>query len=199
MKKLGLALLLGLLVQAVHAEFADCRTLSQYKGGAVAAYKTGFITRLTQNSMSFHGSVATLDYGGQVQGDEEGERLAAAVAQGANAIFLQNHGVILVGATPAEAAHEAFVALFVPGTLALLTSSRRRAPNRSSSLRSACTAPARSTVLVAEVRCMKAGGRSSGLFMAWLAFRRKRRIHAPCFVRRSATGRPHAQNGCSPH
>ena len=70
---------------------------------AIASTATGFITRLTQNSMSFHGSVATLGYGGQVQGDEEGERLAGAVADGANAIFLQNHGVILVGASPAEA------------------------------------------------------------------------------------------------
>ncbi|MGA0122880.1 MAG: class II aldolase/adducin family protein [Gaiellales bacterium] len=70
---------------------------------AVASTQTGFMTRLTQNSMSFHGSVATLGYGGQVQGDAEGERLAAAVAGGANAILLQNHGVIIVGATPAEA------------------------------------------------------------------------------------------------
>lgn len=69
----------------------------------VASTKTGFITRLTQNSMSFHGAVATLSYGGQVQGDDEGERLAAAVAGGANAVFLQNHGVIIVGASPAEA------------------------------------------------------------------------------------------------
>lgn len=70
---------------------------------AIASTKGGFVTRLTQNSMSFHGSVATLSYGGQVQGDGEGARLAQAVAEGANAIFLQNHGVILVGATPAEA------------------------------------------------------------------------------------------------
>lgn len=70
---------------------------------AIASTQTGFLTRLTQNSMSFHGSVATLDYGGQVQGDGEGQRLAAAVAGGANAIFLQNHGVIIVGASPAEA------------------------------------------------------------------------------------------------
>ncbi len=70
---------------------------------AIASTKTGFVTRLTQNSMSFHNSVATLDYGGQVQGDGEGARLANAVAEGANAIFLQNHGVILVGATAAEA------------------------------------------------------------------------------------------------
>lgn len=70
---------------------------------AVASTRTGFITRLTQNSMSFHGAVATLSYGGQVQGEGEGERLAAAVAGGANAIFLQNHGIITVGASPAEA------------------------------------------------------------------------------------------------
>lgn len=70
---------------------------------AVASIEGGLQTRLTQNSMSFHGTVATLSYGGQVQGDDEGERLAAAVAEGANAIFLQNHGVILVGASPAEA------------------------------------------------------------------------------------------------
>jgi ribulose-5-phosphate 4-epimerase/fuculose-1-phosphate aldolase len=70
---------------------------------AVACTEDGLITRLTQNSMGFHGSVATLEYGGQVTGDDEGERLAKAVSKGANAIFLRNHGVILVGSTPAEA------------------------------------------------------------------------------------------------
>lgn len=70
---------------------------------AVASLKGGFQSRLTQNSMSFHGTVATLAYGGQVQGDDEGLRLASAVADGANVLFLQNHGVIIVGATPAEA------------------------------------------------------------------------------------------------
>ncbi len=70
---------------------------------AIASTARGFETRLTQNSMSFHGRVATLDYGGQVQGDGEGLRLATAVAEGANAIFLQNHGIIVVGSSPAEA------------------------------------------------------------------------------------------------
>ena len=53
--------------------------------------------------MSFHGAVATLDYGGQVQEEDEGTRLARAVAKGANILFLRNHGVIIVGSTPAEA------------------------------------------------------------------------------------------------
>ncbi len=70
---------------------------------AIACTVDGFLTRLTQNSMSFHGTVATLDYGGQVQGEDEGTRLARAVAKGANIMFLRNHGVIIVGSTPAEA------------------------------------------------------------------------------------------------
>jgi len=70
---------------------------------AVGVTQTGFLTRLTQSSMSYHGKVATLDYGGQVQADEEGERLAAAVAAGADVLFLRNHGVIIVGASPADA------------------------------------------------------------------------------------------------
>ncbi len=70
---------------------------------AIASTKGGFESRLTQNSMSFHGTVATLAYGGQVQGDDEGLRLATAVAEGANVIFLQNHGVIIIGKSPAEA------------------------------------------------------------------------------------------------
>jgi ribulose-5-phosphate 4-epimerase/fuculose-1-phosphate aldolase len=70
---------------------------------AVACTKGGFNERLTQNAMSFYGTVATLSYGGQVEGDDEGLRLAKAVAKGANVIFLQNHGVIVIGKTPAQA------------------------------------------------------------------------------------------------
>ena len=70
---------------------------------AVACTKGGFNERLTQNAMSFYGTVATLSYGGQVEGDAEGLRLAKAVAKGANVIFLQNHGVIVIGKTPAQA------------------------------------------------------------------------------------------------
>lgn len=90
----------------IHAARPDARCVMHTHmpyASAVASIDGGFVTRLTQNSMSFHGAVATLDYGGQVQGDDEGERLGRAVAEGANALFLQNHGVILVGATPAEA------------------------------------------------------------------------------------------------
>jgi ribulose-5-phosphate 4-epimerase/fuculose-1-phosphate aldolase len=70
---------------------------------AVACTRSGFNERLTQNAMSFYGTVATLAYGGQVEGDDEGLRLAKAVAKGANVIFLQNHGVIVIGKTPAQA------------------------------------------------------------------------------------------------
>lgn len=53
MKKHGWALLLGLLALTARAEFSDCRTLSQYKGGPVAAYKAGFITRQDRQFVYF--------------------------------------------------------------------------------------------------------------------------------------------------
>lgn len=70
---------------------------------AVGVTERGFLTRLTQNSMCFHGKVAELTYGGQVQADAEGQRLALAVAKGADILFLHNHGVIIVGTSVADA------------------------------------------------------------------------------------------------
>ncbi len=70
---------------------------------AVGVTEEGFLTRLTQSSMSFHGRVAELNYGGVVDGDDEGARLAKAVAKGADVMLLRNHGVIVIGASPADA------------------------------------------------------------------------------------------------
>ncbi|MGI9187148.1 MAG: class II aldolase/adducin family protein, partial [Gaiellales bacterium] len=90
----------------IHRARPDARCIMHThmpNASAVACTKGGFIECLTQNSMSFYGTVATLPYGGQVEGDDEGLRLATAVAEGANVIFLQNHGVIVIGKSPAQA------------------------------------------------------------------------------------------------
>ena len=55
-------------------------------------------TTLSQNAMRFHGRVAAdADYNGLALGIEEGERIARAM-QGADVVFLGNHGVIVCGA-----------------------------------------------------------------------------------------------------
>ncbi len=92
--------------RAIHRARPDARCVIHTHmpyATAVGVTKSGFLTRLTQNSMSFHGKVAELDYGGQVQAAEEGERLATVVAEGAAILFLRNHGVIVIGADPADA------------------------------------------------------------------------------------------------
>jgi ribulose-5-phosphate 4-epimerase/fuculose-1-phosphate aldolase len=70
---------------------------------ALAMTEAGLETRASQNAMMFHGRVARLDYGGLADATEEGERIAGAFAEGTTALLLDNHGVVVVGNTVAEA------------------------------------------------------------------------------------------------
>jgi ribulose-5-phosphate 4-epimerase/fuculose-1-phosphate aldolase len=71
---------------------------------ALALTETGFETRLSQNSVRFHGRYALMpDYGGLVDDAVEGDRLAEAVADGVRVVLLPNHGVLVVGESLARA------------------------------------------------------------------------------------------------
>jgi ribulose-5-phosphate 4-epimerase/fuculose-1-phosphate aldolase len=71
---------------------------------ALALTETGFETRLSQNSVRFHGRYALLpEYGGLVNDAGEGDRLAEAVADGVRVVLLPNHGVLVVGESLAHA------------------------------------------------------------------------------------------------
>jgi ribulose-5-phosphate 4-epimerase/fuculose-1-phosphate aldolase len=70
---------------------------------ALAMTEAGLETRASQNAMLFHGRVARLDYGGLADATAEGERIAGAFADGTTALLLDNHGVLVIGNTVAEA------------------------------------------------------------------------------------------------
>ncbi|HUZ83240.1 MAG TPA: aldolase [Gaiellales bacterium] len=63
----------------------------------------GLDTRASQNAMYFHGRIARAPYGGLADGSAEGDRLGAAVTEGAWVVMLDNHGVLVIGETPAAA------------------------------------------------------------------------------------------------
>ena len=64
---------------------------------ALAMTEGGFDTRASQNAMYFHGRVARLSYGGLAEAEEEGARIATALADGITVILMDNHGVLVVG------------------------------------------------------------------------------------------------------
>jgi ribulose-5-phosphate 4-epimerase/fuculose-1-phosphate aldolase len=70
---------------------------------ALGMTEAGLETRASQNAMLFHGRVARLDYRGLADAIEEGERIAGAFAEGTTALLLDNHGVLVIGDTVAEA------------------------------------------------------------------------------------------------
>ena len=71
---------------------------------ALALTETGFETRLSQNSVRFHGRYALMpEYGGLVNDAVEGDRLAEAVADGVRVVLLANHGVLVIGESLAHA------------------------------------------------------------------------------------------------
>ena len=71
---------------------------------ALALTETGFETRLSQNSVRFHGRYELMpEYGGLVNDAVEGDRLAEAVADGVRVVLLANHGVLVVGESLAHA------------------------------------------------------------------------------------------------
>ena len=70
---------------------------------AVSTTQGGFNTKLSQAAMEFHGQVANLGYGGLAHGQDEGDRIGAAVDERTNVLMLENHGVIVIGNDAAEA------------------------------------------------------------------------------------------------
>ena len=70
---------------------------------ALTVIKGGRLEWASQNSLKFHGRIAYDDaYNGLALDDTEGERMCAQLAR-ADVLFVANHGVIVTGATLAEA------------------------------------------------------------------------------------------------
>jgi len=74
---------------------------------AVALSEGGLDTTLSQAAMYFHNRVRMVPYDGLATAEEEGERLRGYFAQDAegttDVVLLENHGVVVVGRTVAEA------------------------------------------------------------------------------------------------
>ena len=92
---------------------------------ALAMTDTGLDTRASQNAMYFHGSVVRVPFGGLADGAEEGDRLAASIRGGATVAFLDNHGVLVIGQTPADAWHKLYMLERACQTDVLATSTGR--------------------------------------------------------------------------
>jgi ribulose-5-phosphate 4-epimerase/fuculose-1-phosphate aldolase len=76
---------------------------------AVAMTDAGLDTRASQNAMYFHGRTVRIPFGGLADGAGEGDRLAGAVGADAVVAFLDNHGVIVIGQSPADAWHKLYM------------------------------------------------------------------------------------------
>jgi ribulose-5-phosphate 4-epimerase/fuculose-1-phosphate aldolase len=63
----------------------------------------GFDTKLSQNSMLFHGRVAQLSYGGLAEAAAEGQRFGEAIGDDITVVMLENHGVMVIGEDVADA------------------------------------------------------------------------------------------------
>lgn len=70
---------------------------------AVALSEDGLITTLSQAAMYFHDRVRTVPYDGLATAEEEGERLLRLLGDDGDVVLMQNHGVVVVGTTVAEA------------------------------------------------------------------------------------------------
>jgi ribulose-5-phosphate 4-epimerase/fuculose-1-phosphate aldolase len=75
---------------------------------AVSMTQGGFDTRVSQNSMMFHGRVVSLAYGGFAEAADEGNRIGEAVGDDVSVVMLENHGVLVIGETVAEAWHRLY-------------------------------------------------------------------------------------------
>jgi ribulose-5-phosphate 4-epimerase/fuculose-1-phosphate aldolase len=75
---------------------------------ALAMTESGLETRASQNAMYFHGRVARLAYGGLAEAEEEGARIAEALADGISVLLMDNHGVLVVGESVADAWHQLY-------------------------------------------------------------------------------------------
>jgi ribulose-5-phosphate 4-epimerase/fuculose-1-phosphate aldolase len=75
---------------------------------AIAMTVAGLDTTASQNAMYFHGHVVRLPYGGHADGVEEGVRMGEALDDATTVVFLDNHGVLVVGASVADAWHKLY-------------------------------------------------------------------------------------------
>jgi ribulose-5-phosphate 4-epimerase/fuculose-1-phosphate aldolase len=75
---------------------------------ALAMTERGLDTRASQNSMAFHGRVTRLAYAGLADAEEEGARIARALIDGITVLLMDNHGVLVVGDSVADAWHQLY-------------------------------------------------------------------------------------------
>ena len=75
---------------------------------ALAMTEGGLDTRASQNAMYFHGRIARLSYGGLAEAEEEGARIAEALTDGVTVLLMDNHGVLVVGQSVADAWHQLY-------------------------------------------------------------------------------------------
>ena len=73
---------------------------------ALAMTEGGLDTRASQNAMYFHGRIARLAFGGLAEAEEEGARIALALTDGVSVLLMDNHGVLVVGDSVADAWHQ---------------------------------------------------------------------------------------------
>jgi ribulose-5-phosphate 4-epimerase/fuculose-1-phosphate aldolase len=97
--------------RGVHQARADARAVFHTHmpyATAVATISGGFDTKLSQAAMYFHGRVAPLAYAGLATADDEGARIGAAVGEGVNLVLMENHGVLAIGRSIADAWHKLY-------------------------------------------------------------------------------------------
>ena len=91
---------------AAHQARADARCVLHTHmpyATALALTEGGFETRASQNSMLFHKRIARLPYGGLAEAEQEGARIAGALTDGVSVVMLDNHGVLVIGSSVADA------------------------------------------------------------------------------------------------
>lgn len=90
---------------AVYTARPDVGAIVHHHTTAVVAVAClpGGLRYLTQDASAFYGRVAYHEWEGLSDDYEECERLAAAVAGGANTVLMRHHGALTFGATVAEA------------------------------------------------------------------------------------------------
>jgi L-ribulose-5-phosphate 4-epimerase len=75
---------------------------------AVSTTPSGLETRMSQNSMYFHGHVSRVAYGGHADGDDEGTRIGEAIGDQTTVVMLEGHGSLVIGTDVADAWHKLY-------------------------------------------------------------------------------------------
>jgi ribulose-5-phosphate 4-epimerase/fuculose-1-phosphate aldolase len=97
--------------RAVHTARPDARAVLHTHmpwATAVTLGEAGLMTTLSQSAMYFHGRVQTLPYAGIATADAEGERIRRLLDDRADVVLMENHGVLVVGASLAQAWHRLY-------------------------------------------------------------------------------------------